>query len=394
MLGADARVREPADRALRHDARRRDRRHAAARRALERRDGADRVRGAAAGFAPRRRRRARRRAGDAARRSAGNAGARWAACRDRCASSACRARSRRARRGRRDAVDRHLQSAAVRLRRRRGRSTSAPIDAPTRMGINDEEAVDPAKRVRDGRRIPVARVERLRPCRAKDLRVPGCLGARVLEVLECSSAWVLEVLGCSEVRSPAAGEKSLRPCRGGQADSEARHRRLRPHLSEDMEIRAKVSASVRGGGGPRRQCRAPAAMPSEDEQLERGISVSSRWGWGPSASAERLRPCRAEDMESERSISVSSRWGWGPTASASRYIDEQHQQRAGDGGREPGCHRHRRRPGRLDRLDAARPAGLPGRAVRARALPALPHRRVAHPRDLLGAQAAQHAATR
>jgi phenylacetate-CoA ligase len=56
------------------------------------------------------------------------------------------------------------------------------------------------------------------------------------------------------------------------------------------------------------------------------------------------------------------------------------------------CRGHRRRPGRLHRLDAARPAGLPRAAVRARALPAVPHRRVADPRDLLGAEAAEHAA--
>ena len=57
----------------------------------------------------------------------------------------------------------------------------------------------------------------------------------------------------------------------------------------------------------------------------------------------------------------------------------------------PGRRRHRRRTGRFHRLDAARPARAPRPAVRARDLPALPHRRVAHPRDLLGAEAAQHA---
>ena len=49
-------------------------------------------------------------------------------------------------------------------------------------------------------------------------------------------------------------------------------------------------------------------------------------------------------------------------------------------------------PGRFHRLDAARPARPPRPAVRARDLPALPHRRVADPRDLLGAEAARHAA--
>ena len=54
--------------------------------------------------------------------------------------------------------------------------------------------------------------------------------------------------------------------------------------------------------------------------------------------------------------------------------------------------RHRRRAGGVDRLDPHRPAGPARRAVRARALSALPHRRVADPRDLLGAEAAEHAA--
>ena len=49
-------------------------------------------------------------------------------------------------------------------------------------------------------------------------------------------------------------------------------------------------------------------------------------------------------------------------------------------------------PGRLDRLDADRSARSQGHALRARAVSPLSHRRIAHPRDLLGPRAAQHAA--
>ena len=54
--------------------------------------------------------------------------------------------------------------------------------------------------------------------------------------------------------------------------------------------------------------------------------------------------------------------------------------------------RHRRRTGGIHGLDAARAAGPARRAVRARALSALSHRRVADPGNLLGAEAAEHAA--
>ena len=56
----------------------------------------------------------------------------------------------------------------------------------------------------------------------------------------------------------------------------------------------------------------------------------------------------------------------------------------------PARRRHRRRPRRLDRVHPHRPAGLPRRAVRARTLSALPHRRIAHPRDVLGAASASN----
>ena len=49
-------------------------------------------------------------------------------------------------------------------------------------------------------------------------------------------------------------------------------------------------------------------------------------------------------------------------------------------------HRDRRRPGRGHGRHPARPAGLPRRAVRAGALPALPHRRVDDPQHLPGAR--------
>ena len=86
MLGATARLREPADGALRHDARRRDRGDAAARGAVERRAGRRiatptllRASGAMAG--------ATRASACADRLEA--TGARRRCCRDRCASSAC-----------------------------------------------------------------------------------------------------------------------------------------------------------------------------------------------------------------------------------------------------------------------------------------------------------------
>src|SRR5437660_12643820 len=47
--------------------------------------------------------------------------------------------------------------------------------------------------------------------------------------------------------------------------------------------------------------------------------------------------------------------------------------------------RHRRRAGRFYCLHLDRPARTPRPALRARALPAFPHRRVADPADLLGA---------
>ena len=55
-------------------------------------------------------------------------------------------------------------------------------------------------------------------------------------------------------------------------------------------------------------------------------------------------------------------------------------------------HRHRRGARRVDHLHAHRPARLSCAAVRARSVSALPHRRVADSRDLLGAAAAEHAA--
>ena len=57
-----------------------------------------------------------------------------------------------------------------------------------------------------------------------------------------------------------------------------------------MEIRAKVSASVRGGGGAPPPVEAPAATPERGHgNPSEGVSVSSRRGWGPAASAKMIR---------------------------------------------------------------------------------------------------------
>jgi hypothetical protein len=60
----------------------------------------------------------------------------------------------------------------------------------------------------------------------------------------------------------------------------ARAARPRPHLSEDMGIRAKVSASLRWGWAPMRPCSAPAATPERGQGIRAKVSATVCDGGG------------------------------------------------------------------------------------------------------------------
>ena len=138
---------------------------------------------------------------------------------------------------------------------------------------------------------PPRRCSRLRPCRAEDFANSE---ARRCKALESGWGW-----------GPSVGAR--KSVRGGGGAPPPVQQRLRPHLSEDMQIRAKVCA--------------PAAMPSRGHaNPRRGIGVSSGWGWGPSACArksvrggggapppvqQRLRPHLSEDMQEYPSEGVA-----------------------------------------------------------------------------------------
>src|ERR1044071_1477406 len=113
---------------------------------------------------------------------------------------------------------------------------------------------------------------------------------------------------------PADREKGPRPCRAEDWTWRERDRRGRaagvgPRRqgkapaampSRGLDIRGEASAIARGGGGaPPTGKRARGHAEPRTGRGGRGIGGGGRRGWGPADREKRPRPCRAEDWTSE-----------------------------------------------------------------------------------------------